>query len=909
MYLPTFDWDFTVPQELYGLDPQEGDLTHSMQGAPVIVARGAITGPEGLDERGRSLSAQALSLIRAAIKHGSMHHAFCRSAVAAPEGPPREHLPGPDFQSQLCATSRQDESVLTRGALRKIITAEASRRMPEGPALARALLEAMSPGVSPLTAAEALHDEYGADDLPTVVDMIAHALWAYSRSENLDASEVAALTTVEQELVGVGRSPRGAASQLGIPRSSPDGTAEVGEDPPYSRLEPQARPAATPVSAYTDPGIAHTLWSRLSGEPNAKSTGVPAGAILGGYAANPTQVSPQVRRDACPSLDAYMTGPTPTVRFAGIPADDTRHSGVGPPDDIRQVQVMADIAYGISQQSRAAEEGRHETRGTPSSLTRADEFAVLAARGLDRFEVALCPGEWGRGLHRAIKKAAESSTALFRHLKWPTPISYRMAFAISSFSLGGRGVAHVPPNALSAADFPTVRAEAFDEHVVPTDTKLETRPRAPTVYLQWVRQAENMAHAFALVYGREYREPILRFLRHFQHLHEANDHQYPFSFIADAWEEVFWRETEEIRHAVASLLKAMGGRKPLAKRTSWRPHWSPGATEPDPRYGSPPYGTTKTRRGTSAASSSSAYTSGPCGSGGTTPTRRAWRARHTSRVKRQPPLLLRPQHLARRVRGLRSAAAPAAQLKGYPAGKVLSQAGVGLSRQHAPLDAQGKMKCWDASSHMGCKMTAAQCSRSHEIIRVRGIHWAVRAQLLRRGGVRSVQSSPLTRWTRKWLRCARPLTVKRLRTDSPPKRGRTHRKLGPQNPARSPRRQLPPPAPAEPWSRARLTPPTWELPPPPGTPQGSTSLLIAPLWRKHSDSGFWVRTRLGVRTITRVKSMLRAPSRLTLWQRSGRRHSMLLPPLPKARPSLLSPIDFARTCIRGWRKLASATKR
>ena len=178
--------------------------------------------------------------------------------------------------------------------------------MPEGPALVRALLEAMSPGVSPLIAAEALHDEYGADDLPTVVDMIAHALRAYRRSENLDASKVADLTGVEQELVGVGRSPRDAASQPGIPRSSPDGTAEVGEDPPYRRLEPQVRPAATPVSAYTDPGIAHTLWFRLSGEPNAKSPGVPAGTILGGYSANPTQISLQVRRDACPSLDAYV---------------------------------------------------------------------------------------------------------------------------------------------------------------------------------------------------------------------------------------------------------------------------------------------------------------------------------------------------------------------------------------------------------------------------------------------------------------------------------------------------------------------------------------------------------------------------------------------------------------------------
>ena len=217
-----------------------------MQGAPVIVARGALTGPEGLDERGRSLSAQALNLIRAAMKHGSMHHAFCRSAIAVPEGTPREHPQGPDLQSQLRATPKQDENILTREALRRIITAEASPRMPEGPALVRALLEAMSPGVPPLAAAEPLHDEYGADDLPTVVGMIVQALRAYRRGEDLDASEVAALTKVEQELAGAGRTPRDEASQPGIPRGSPSGTAEIGKDPPCPRLENQARPAAIP---------------------------------------------------------------------------------------------------------------------------------------------------------------------------------------------------------------------------------------------------------------------------------------------------------------------------------------------------------------------------------------------------------------------------------------------------------------------------------------------------------------------------------------------------------------------------------------------------------------------------------------------------------------------------------------
>ena len=90
VHIPTLDWDLMVHQELYGLDPQAGDLTHPMQGAPVVVARGALTGPEGSDERGRSLNAQALNLIRAAIRHGSAHHDFCAVRPGPPPFP-KEH--------------------------------------------------------------------------------------------------------------------------------------------------------------------------------------------------------------------------------------------------------------------------------------------------------------------------------------------------------------------------------------------------------------------------------------------------------------------------------------------------------------------------------------------------------------------------------------------------------------------------------------------------------------------------------------------------------------------------------------------------------------------------------------------------------------------------------------------------
>eukprot|EP00972_Heterocapsa_arctica_P022995 3382126-Heterocapsa_arctica.AAC.1 len=107
---------------------------------------------------------------------------------------------------------------------------------------------------------------------------------------------------------------------------------------------------------------------------------------------------------------------------------------------------------------------------------------------------------------------------------WPTPINNRQAFAIASFSWGGRGVGHVPLHALSAADFTMVRSEAFDDHIVPTDTKIEMRARAPITYLQWARQAQNMAKAFALAYGQDYGPPLLNFLQHLQGLHESNDH-------------------------------------------------------------------------------------------------------------------------------------------------------------------------------------------------------------------------------------------------------------------------------------------------------------------------------------------------------------------------------------------------
>ena len=73
------------------------------------------------------------------------------------------------------------------------------------------------------------------------------------------------------------------------------------------------------------------------------------------------------------------------------------------------------------------------------------------------------------------------------------------------------------------------------------------------------------------------------------------------------------------------------------------------------------------------------------------------------------------------------------------------------SLEHAPVDGRGKPKCWDAACHDGCPSTDAVCSRSHAegIRNVDKLHWTVKAQLIKRGGVKSGPKVPLEERVRK----------------------------------------------------------------------------------------------------------------------------------------------------------------
>ena len=104
------------------------------------------------------------------------------------------------------------------------------------------------------------------------------------------------------------------------------------------------------------------------------------------------------------------------------------------------------------------------------------------------------------------------------------------------------------------ADFPVVKSTVFDEAVVPVASNPEKRPARPTTYLVWARQARNMVRAYCCWYGQEWTPSLELMLQRLCGLHEHDEERYPFAF-RDAWEELFWRQGEELRARIQVVLK------------------------------------------------------------------------------------------------------------------------------------------------------------------------------------------------------------------------------------------------------------------------------------------------------------------------------------------------------------------
>ena len=89
----------------------------------------------------------------------------------------------------------------------------------------------------------------------------------------------------------------------------------------------------------------------------------------------------------------------------------------------------------------------------------------------------------------------------------------------------------------------------------------------------------------------------------------------------------------------------------------------------------------------------------------------------------------------------RDTALPATLADGFPVGKRLRAAEFEASKQFSPKDANsGKRYCWNFNANCGCSHRGDECPFVvHQAMKHTGIHWAARAQLERRGGLKGTK--------------------------------------------------------------------------------------------------------------------------------------------------------------------------
>ena len=84
---------------------------------------------------------------------------------------------------------------------------------------------------------------------------------------------------------------------------------------------------------------------------------------------------------------------------------------------------------------------------------------------------------------------------------------------------------------------------------------------------------------------------------------------------------------------------------------------------------------------------------------------------------------------------------PSPVLNGYPVGKRLRAGEFEASKQFSPKEANtGETYCWNFNANCGCSRKGNDCPFGiHQSMKRSCLHWAVRAQLARRGGLRGSQ--------------------------------------------------------------------------------------------------------------------------------------------------------------------------
>eukprot|EP00913_Durusdinium_trenchii_P035482 g33205.t1 len=408
--------------------------------------------------------------------------------------------------------------------------------------------------------------------------------------------------------------------------------------------------------------------------------------------------------------------------------DGATRAGAGEPED--DGYISARVVHALEGIRKATEGDKKGNPGTRSSISSEDSLDVYLARGCNTLTVEVCPDVTGKELFDALKRACAHAKAKLQQIEWPCLVTNGIAYGLASLQHGGKDHTTLAPWQLSVAHAVTAKPRDFDQYEAPKDDKIEPKPRYPTHFATWLKQAKNEVKMIGSVLGLEHKKERLAALDLIEKAHEQDADVWPENYCYSLWEELKAAWVEELRESRRRLCRILNTDNPRKEDLKFV------ALAPDSGFRFPR---------TFDLAHPEGYYQQVC-------------------VPRQARALkgiiygqLHHKRQAPKVGGEPMAEDAGGEMvaedvdkvgkgrekgdpkkkkekekeekRAYPAGKRLRPKEAADSVKHAPRTKEGKPICWDGATHMGCSR-GKECAHAHQPI-------TTTKGLIRRGGLRS----------------------------------------------------------------------------------------------------------------------------------------------------------------------------
>ena len=419
--------------------------------------------------------------------------------------------------------------------------------------------------------------------------------------------------------------------------------------------------------------------------------------------------------------------------------DTSTRAGAGGDDE--DGQMGARVVHALEGIRKATEGDKKGSPGTRSSIGSEESLDVYLARGCNTLTVEVCPDVTGKELFDALKRACSHAKAKLQQIEWPCLVTNGIAYGLAALQHGGKDHTTLAPWQLSVAHAVTAKPRDFDQYEAPKDDKIEPKPRYPTHFATWLKQARNEIKMLGSVLGLEHKKERLKALDQIERAHEQDSDVWPENYCYSLWEELKAAWVEELRESRRQLCRILNTDNPRKEDLKFV------ALAPDSGFHFPR---------TFDLAHPDGYYQQVCAPRQA----RALKGIIYSQLhhKRQAPKVGGDQPHPdgdsqggdaggdedRVGRGRDRAGdkdkkkkeKERDEKKAFPAGKRLRPKAA-ESVKHGPRTKEGKPICWDGATHMGCSR-GKDCNHARQpITTTKGLHWTVLAQLIRRGGLKS----------------------------------------------------------------------------------------------------------------------------------------------------------------------------